>query len=82
MVIMPDYYRGTFKDPRTGGALEFLIEETQWSELQRDWEDKVCPYAKEHGAKSFGAIGNLNFKFCFVRYQLMCQGIVSETTHR
>lgn len=61
MVIIPDYYRGTLKDPREGqGVKEFIVDQSNWNKLQKDWEDITTPYAKEHGAETFGAIGNSN----------------------
>ncbi|XP_059096384.1 carboxymethylenebutenolidase homolog [Tigriopus californicus] len=57
MVIIPDYYRGTLKDPREGGVKDFIVDQSNWNQLQKDWEDITAPYAKEHGAETFGAIG-------------------------
>merc|ERR1712136_1459 len=58
LVVLPDFYRdGKFQDPRQPGTVEFLKEHTQWSKLKKDFEEIVLPFAKEHGALSFGAIG-------------------------
>lgn len=57
MVVMPDYFRGKSQDPTLPGAKDFLMEETQWPKLKKDIESHVLPWAKEQGAKIFGAIG-------------------------
>ena len=57
LVILPDYYRGKMKDPAEDGLVEFVTAETQWSKLKLDWEEKIAPYAKKHGAQVFGSVG-------------------------
>ena len=60
LVLIPDYYRGKMKDPTEDGLVEFLAAETDWSKLRQDWEGKIAPYAKEHGAKIFGTVGEFH----------------------
>jgi hypothetical protein len=64
MVLIPDYYRGKLKDPKTDGVMDFLKEQTQWPKLKADWEDKILPHAKQLGAKAFGAIGRCHCVNC------------------
>ena len=62
MVIIPDYFRGKMVNPDTSTweiILESVKEVSQWRpQLKEDWEKKILPYAKSHGAKTFGTIGN------------------------
>jgi hypothetical protein len=61
MVIIPDYFRGEMINPINKPReeiVEFVKKQTQWDDkLKQDWEEKIKPYALEHGAKTFGAIG-------------------------
>ena len=35
LVLLPDYYRDRkFHDPKNGGTVEFVREQTQWSKLK------------------------------------------------
>lgn len=68
-VIMPDYYRGTWIDPRAGGDVrKFILDQSQWKDgkLKSDVEEKVIPYAEKNGAKTFGTIG-----FCWGTYPVI-----------
>ena len=62
MVILPDYYCGKMINPKVSPREElgeFIKNETQWEgHLQKVWEEKIKPYAVQHGAKMFGTIGN------------------------
>lgn len=62
MVILPDYYCGKMINPKVSPREElgeFIKNETQWEgHLQKAWEEKIKPYAVQHGAKMFGTIGN------------------------
>ena len=61
MVILPDYYAGKMINPMTSPReeiVEFIKKETDWEgTLKSTWESKIKPYAVNHGAKTFGAIG-------------------------
>ena len=57
MVLIPDYFRGSWQDPRQPGVPEFLRKHTQWDNLKRDYLDRIKPYAVRHGAKQFAAVG-------------------------
>ena len=61
MVIIPDYYAGKMINPMTSAREElvaFVKNETDWeANLKATWETKIKPYAVNHGAKTFGAIG-------------------------
>jgi len=84
-VIMPDYYRGTFQDPSKPGTAQFIKENTKWSELQKDWEEKVRPYAVESkGARSFGAIGTCWGSYMTIRlssYPEVVAGVSMHPSH-
>ena len=57
-IFAADYYRGICQDPSKSGTLQFIKTKNNWSELQKDWEGKIRPYAVESkGAEIFGAIG-------------------------
>jgi len=61
VVVMPDFYRGDWKDPFKSSMeelVEFINKTTNWEEsLSPDLKNKVVPFAKEIGAKTFGTIG-------------------------
>ena len=50
LVVMPDFYRGTWKDPTSPDVVQFIKEKTQWSKLKLDLENIVLPFAKSKGA--------------------------------
>lgn len=68
-LIMPDYFRGGKADFSLGWqvAAEFVNNETQWSQLKVDWEEKVKPYAEEQGCTAFSAIGTCWGSYMTVR---------------
>jgi len=53
---MPDFYRGTWKDPTSPDVVQFIKDQTTWSKLKVDLE-KVLSFAKKKGAATFGAVG-------------------------
>jgi len=57
LVIMPDFYRGTWKNPTEPDVVQFIKDQTNWAKLQQDLEKIVFPFAKSKGATSFGALG-------------------------
>ena len=61
MVILPDYFTSNLIDPMASTReeiLEFVKRETNWEgTLKSAWESKICPYAINNGATTFGAIG-------------------------
>lgn len=70
MVLMPDYYRGSWKNPfdeTPPPVADFLAEHTQWEKLQKDIDERVLPYAADHGAKVFGTIGTCWGSYVVVR---------------
>ena len=59
LVIIPDFFRGTWKDP-SGPApelIQFITEKTQWANLKQDLENIVLPFARSKGATVFSALG-------------------------
>ena len=57
---MPDYFRhGRFMAPTDPAAPSFVKEVTQWKKLRKDWEQKIVPYAKKHGAETFAVVGKI-----------------------
>ena len=50
LVIIPDFYRGTWKDPTSPDVVEFAKEQTQWSKLKLDLENIILPFAKSKGS--------------------------------
>ena len=56
---MPDFYRGAHCDPFTAeqsALVDFVKKNTNLEKVDADL-DKALSFAKEKGAKSFGAIG-------------------------
>jgi len=70
-VLIPDYYRkGEGRNPFVDKDLmEFIKARTIWDNLQKDWLEKIRPYAEKHGAKRFGAIGT-----CWGTYMVLKLG--------
>merc|ERR1712159_385238 len=84
-VVLPDFYRdGKFQDPSQPGTVEFIKEESQWSELKVDFEGKVLPFAKEKGGVSFGAIGTCWGSYMVIResaYPEVKAGVSMHPSH-
>jgi len=60
LVIMPDYYRGTMCDifnETPDAIVAFIKKHSVLSDLVKDFQDFVLPYATKNGAKSFGTFG-------------------------
>merc|ERR1712002_104797 len=68
MVILPDWFRGTFQDPTKPGVLEFLQRTTQWDKIRKDWEALVKPLAVENGAKVFITAGTCWGSYPVIRF--------------
>ncbi|TRY78033.1 hypothetical protein TCAL_16709 [Tigriopus californicus] len=84
MVIVPDYYRGTMKDPTEPDLVEFVKKNTQWEQLKVDIEKTVLPYAKGQGAKVFGTIGTCWGTFlvlCLSAYPEIKAGVALHPSH-
>jgi len=56
LVILPDYYRGSFHIPWLPGGKEFLEQNSNWTSLSSDF-DLVKEFAETKGAETYGAIG-------------------------
>lgn len=59
-VIIPDYYRGEFKDiadPNPPTVQNFLKNHTRWDKLQKDVDDIVFPYAESNCCTTYGTVG-------------------------
>jgi len=84
-VIMPDYYRGTFQDPSKPGTSQFIKSQTNWSNLKKDWEEKIRPFAVESKhAETFGAIGTCWGSYMTVRlsaYPEVKAGVSMHPSH-
>jgi len=69
LVIMPDFYRGTWRDPSDPAAtdvVQFIRDQTNWDKLKKEVDNIVLPFAKSKGAKSFGSLGT-----CWGSYMVM-----------
>jgi len=73
MVIIPDFYRGTWKDPTSPDVVQFIKDQTDWSKLKVDLEEKVLPFAKSKGATSFGSLGT-----CWGSYMVLRESAYKE----
>lgn len=87
MVIMPDFYRGVFKDPSDPApptTPDFLKDHTKWDSLKEDTEKRVLPYAEKHGAETYGAIGTCWGSYMVLRlasYPNMKAGVSMHPSH-
>merc|ERR1711953_375240 len=74
LVIMPDYYRGTWCNPMTDGDKlpAFAKEKTVWNNLKNDWEQKIQPLAEKKGAQYYGTVGT-----CWGSYMVLrlCENV-------
>ena len=64
---MPDFYRGTWKDPSEPDVVQYIKDQTNWAKLQQDLEKIVLPFAKSKGATSLGALGTCWGSYMVVR---------------
>ena len=58
LVIMPDYYRGTWCDPSDEKIGSFIKEKTDCKNIKDEWEQKIQPFAEKKGAQYYGSVGN------------------------
>ena len=49
LVIIPDFYRGTFREPTAPDVVTWLKEVTNWPSLKQTLEKIVVPFAKSKG---------------------------------
>lgn len=58
LVLIPDYYRGSFNDPVKDAAntRDFIMKQSVFENLKKDWK-RICPHAVKLGAKTFGLLG-------------------------
>ena len=57
LVIIPDFYRGSWCDPSSPEVVTFLQDKTQWQKLKQDLDTIVMPFARSKGGEVFGALG-------------------------
>ena len=82
MVIIPDFYRGTFIDPSKGGDVRgFIRDHTKLENLKRDWEKFICPYAMRLGARKFGVIGTCWGTYPVIRFSAYPEVTVGVSMH-
>ena len=53
LVIIPDFYRGTYREPTAPDVVQWLKEVTNWTKLKQTFEDIVMPFARTKGDKLF-----------------------------
>ena len=56
-MFLPDYYRGKVANKNGLSIPQLIREESKWTDLKEDYEERLRPYAMGKGCKSFGAIG-------------------------
>ena len=49
LVIIPDFYRGTYREPTAPDVVQWLKEVTNWTKLKQTFEDVVMPFARSKG---------------------------------
>ena len=69
LVIIPDFYRGSWKDPSSPDVVTFLQDQTQWPKLKQDLDTIVMPFARSKGGEVFGALGT-----CWGSYMVIREG--------
>jgi len=58
MVILPDFFRGDWRDIADPDLEEWIVKQTDWAgQRQFEWVEQLLPYARSHGAETFGAVG-------------------------
>jgi len=67
MVIMPDFFRGEWRDVSAADLGSWLAGQSDWyGKRQADWVETILPYARSQGAKVFGCAGT-----CWGGYMVM-----------
>ena len=67
LVIIPDFYRGSWKDPSSPDVVTFLQDQTQWPKLKQDLDTIVMPFARSKGGEVFGALGTCWGSYMVIR---------------
>jgi len=58
MVLLPDFFRGEWRDVGAGDLDEWIRKQSDWSgHRQIEWVEELLPYARSVGAEIFGAVG-------------------------
>jgi len=82
LVIIPDYYRGTWISPGSPGTKEFIRDQTNWEgKLRGDWEKKTLPYLKSLGIKKMGTIGTCWGSYMAIRLSLYDDVVAGVSIH-
>ena len=84
LVIIPDFYRGTWRIPTAPDIAQYLKDQTNWEKLQQDILKIVLPYAKSRGATSLGALGTCWGSYMVVRecgYEQFKAGVSWHPSH-
>jgi len=81
MVVLPDWFRGTWQDPTKPGVKEFLERTTQWGDILGDWENKVKPLVVELGAVTFLTAGTCWGSYPVIRLCSLPEFHAGASTH-
>ena len=88
LVVIPDFFRGTWRSPTAPDVATWAKEQTDWTKLKLDLENIVLPFAKSKGmdepnmecnlnlvigGKVFGSVGT-----CWGSYMVMRMSAYSE----
>ena len=49
LVVIPDFFRGTWRSPTAPDVATWAKEQTDWGKLKLDLENIVLPFAKSKG---------------------------------
>ena len=49
LVVIPDFFRGTWRSPTAPDVASWAKEQTEWAKLKLDLENIVLPFAKSKG---------------------------------
>jgi len=67
MVILPDFYRGEWRDVEAEDLASWLAKQSDWTgQRQSEWVETILPYARSNGAEVFGCVGT-----CWGGYMVM-----------
>jgi len=81
LVIIPDFYRGTWRDPTAPDVVQFIKDQTNWDKLKQDFENIVLPFAKSKGAAKFGSVGTCWGSYMVLRMSSYDQFVAGASWH-
>jgi len=88
LVIIPDYFRGTWLNPANPGSvnmMEFMMTQTNWEgKLKGEWENIILPYVKNMNIDKIGVMGTCWGSYLTIRlsqYNEVNAGVSMHPSH-